>query len=179
MSLVLYRGKESFNIIPKGDKDLRWIKNWRPISVLNVDYKIFPKALANSMKPVLTSLIIQDQTGYVQNRIIGENIRIVSDLMHCARVGLIKGIIMPIDFEKAFDSLNWDFLIYTLKSMGFGEIFQTYIKLLYTNISSTVINNGHCTKFFSIERGIRQGCLASANLFILCAELLAVCIRKN
>ena len=86
---------------------------------------------------------------------------------------------MLIDFEKAFDSLSWEFLAYTLKSMGFGEVFQKYIRMLYANISSTVINNGHCTTFFGLERGIRQGCPASANLFILCAELLAVSIRRS
>ena len=166
------------NIIPKGNKDVRKIKNWRPISVLNVDYKVIAKTLANRLKPVLTNLIHQDQTGYVQNRVIGENIRIVSDLMHCARTGLINGTMMLIDFEKAFDSLSWDFLLYTLKSMGFGETFIHYIKLLYTNISSAVLNNGHCTNTFNPERGIRQGCPASANLFIMCAELLAVSIRN-
>ena len=58
-------------------------------------------------------------------------------------------------------------------------MFISYVKLLYTNITSSVINNGHCTETFKPERGIRQGCPASSNLFILCAELLSCNIRRN
>ena len=80
--LTIEQRRGVINIIPKGDKDHRLIKNWRPITVLNVDYKIIAKTIANRLKPVLPDLINQDQTGYVQNRLIGENIRIVSDLLH-------------------------------------------------------------------------------------------------
>ena len=70
------------NIIPKPGKDARYIKNWWPITVLNVDYKVYAKSIANRLKPLLRYIICQDQTGYVQNRVIGENIRIIDDLMH-------------------------------------------------------------------------------------------------
>ena len=86
---------------------------------------------------------------------------------------------MLVDFEKAFDSLNWNFLYYSLESYGFGPRFINLVKTLYTNISSAVINNGYTTEYISLKMGIRQGCPASAFLFIICSELLACQIRNN
>jgi len=177
--LSIEQRRAIITLLPKGDKDIRYIKNWRPISILNCDYKIFAKVVANRLKPVLPYLINEDQTGYVRDRVIGENVRIVNDLMYCAKIGLIDGVMMLIDFEKAFDSLSWTFLQYVLHSYGFGDAFKNFVKILYTNISSSVINNGNSTKSFLLQRGIRQGCPASAFLFILCAELLSCQIRNN
>jgi len=177
--LTIEQRRGVINLLPKADKDLRYIKNWRPISILNVDYKIIAKILANRMSPILPQLINEDQTGYVMNRLMGENVRVIHDLMHCADLGIIEGVLMLVDFQKAFDSLSWDFLQYTLEVCGFGLYFRNMVKLLYTNITGSVINNGYCTKFFQLQRGIRQGCPVSAYLFILCVELLACKIRAN
>lgn len=83
------------------------------------------------------------------------------------------------DFQKAFDSISWSFIQKTLASFNFGEGFQKWIKLLYCNTSSCVINNGHSTAFFTLERGVRQGCPVSPLLFILVAEILAHKIRSD
>jgi exonuclease III len=167
------------SLIPKQDKDLRFIKNWRPISLLNVDYKVLAKLIAMRLKPLLPALINEDQRGYVTDRVIGENIRLIDDLMHCANAGLIEGILMLVDFEKAFDSLNWKFLNYTLNCFNFGPYFIGLVETLYDSISSSVINNGRTSKHIYLQRGIRQGCPASAYLFILCSELLSSFIRQD
>ena len=93
-------------LIPKKDKNLQYLNNWRPISLLNVDYKIATKALALRLKKVLPAIINNTQTGYLEGRFIGENIRLISDVLHYTADQNLEGIALFIDFEKAFDSLN-------------------------------------------------------------------------
>jgi hypothetical protein len=161
------------NLIPKQDKDLKYLGNWRPISILNTDYKIIAKVLANRIKSILPYLISEDQNGFVMGRLIGQNIRIVKDIMDYCECNSIEGLLVMLDFEKAFDSLNWKFLDYTLKEFNFGENYRRWVRILYNDISSSVSNNGHISAKFNLQRGIRQGCPLSAFVFILCAELLA------
>ena len=142
------------NLIPKPDKDLRYIKNWRPISILNVDYKLITKALANRVKLVLPSLINYDQCGYVLDRLMGENVRIVNDLILYCRDFAVEGLLVFLDFEKAFDSLSWQFVDHTLTEFGFGEKFRTWIQCLYNKITSSILNNGNLSQSFELKRGI-------------------------
>ena len=83
------------------------------------------------------------------------------------------------DFEKAFDSINHDYLFKSLKHFNFSEDFIKWIKLFYSNARSCVTNNGFLSRFFPIQRGVRQGCPLSPYLFILCIELLTNQIRYN
>lgn len=87
--------------------------------------------------------------------------------------------ISAVDFETAFDSLNWNFLLKSLEFFGFGESFLGWIKTFYKNISSCVINDGFSTPSFILKRGVRQGDPLSPSLFITVLELLAVSIRNN
>ena len=167
------------NLIPKADKDLRFLKNWRPVSLLNTDYKILTKALANRIQKVLPKLIQADQVGYMKNRYIGENIRIIEDIMNYTDLERLPGFIILVDFEKAFDSVEWLFLFRTLKSFNFGPSFLKWIEILYNKIESCVSNNGYFSKYFELSRGIRQGCPISALLFILVAEVMAIKIRND
>ena len=167
------------NLIPKKEKDLRHLKNWRPVTLLNTDYKILAKALANRLHKIIGNLISTDQVGYIQKRYIGENIRLMFDLMSYTNENELDAILAQIDFEKAFDSIEWSFRYKTLKSFNFGEYFISWIKLLYSDIKSCVGNNGYFSKFFEISRSIRQGCPISALLFILVAEIIAIKIRSN
>ena len=91
----------------------------------------------------------------------------------------IAGILPFIDFEKAFDSLVWNFLSKSLEIFGFGPSLIRWVKTFYSNISSCNINNGICTKYYSINRGVRQGDPLSPYLFIVAVELLAIAIRKS
>ena len=167
------------SLIPKKDKDRLFLKNWRPISLLNTDYKLLAKCLAMRLKKILPNIINHDQTGYLKGRFIGENIRNIEDILFYTEKFQLPGIMVTIDFEKAFDSLNWSFLDACLEHFNFGKIFRKYINVLYSNIESATSNNGHISKFFTLERGVRQGCPLSPYLFIIAIEVLAQNIRKN
>ena len=166
-------------LIPKKDAELYFIKNWRPITLLNTDYKIAAKSIANRIKLVLPNLINHDQTGFLKGRFIGENIRLIDSITQYATEKNIPGPLLFIDFEKAFDSLEWPFIHDTLRSYGFGASLIKWVKTLYSHTESCILNNGWASNFFEIQRGVRQGCPLSPYLFILSAEVLATAIRKN
>ena len=167
------------NLIPKPNKDLRHLKNWRPLSLLNTDYKILAKTFATRLQKVIGKLVKPDQTGCISGRYIGENIRTMLDLIEYTTSHDISGLMVLIDFEKAFDSMSWDYLFKTLQKFNFGESFVKWIKLLYSEPTMCVTNNGYASPFFAMGRGIRQGCPISALLFLLVAETMANCIRSD
>ncbi len=162
---------------PFQNKTCHLLKIWRPISLLNTDYKILAKLIANRLKTVLPLLINNDQTGYLKNRLIGENIRLLQDISFFTEQTHTTILFLSIDFEKAFNFLKWNFLLKILKLVNFGEKIIGYIKMMYNNIKSTVINNGSSGGYFKLERGVRQGCPLSAYLFIVTIEILANIIR--
>ena len=85
------------------------MKNWRPISLINIDTKIASKALGAGMENVLTSIVHFNQTAYVKDRYIGESIRLITDLLAYTEENSIGGILFSADFEKAFDSIEHSF----------------------------------------------------------------------
>ena len=113
--------KKKKKLIPKKDAELYYIKIWRPITLLNMDYKIAAKALANRIKSVLPSIINNDQTGFMKNRFIGENIRLIECIIQHAAKENIPGLLLFIDFEKAFDSLEWSLLSTPYASSGLAH----------------------------------------------------------
>jgi len=165
--------------IPKGDKQRDLIKNWRPISLLNVVYKIGSACIANRIKTVLPKLINDNQTGFVPNRYIGDNIRLIYDLIKYLDDTDLPGLLVNVDFEKAFDSLDWSFMFKAMQAFGFGQDICRWISTFYQNINSAVIVNGQVSRWFPISRGCRQGDPISPYLFVLCVEILAVMIRQN
>ncbi len=93
----------------------------RPISLLNTDYKLLAKIFATRLQTVLPDVINEDQSGYLKDHFIGENIRLLEDITFFTMKHKLPGIILCIDFEKAFDSLNWNLLFKYLEKLNFGN----------------------------------------------------------
>lgn len=161
------------------NKNRLLLKNWRPISLLNTDYKVLSKAIANRLVQVLPSIIHSNQSGYVKGRRIQDNIRTIHDIMELTKQKNIQGIMACIDFEKAFDSAEWDYLIKTLETFNFGSSFITWIKTFYTGVEACVMNSGKTSRYFKLERGVRQGDPISAYLFILALEPFARAVDSS
>ena len=166
-------------LLEKRDKDKRYICNWRPISLLNVDTKIFSKTAASRLIPVLPTIINADQTAYVKGRFIGESIRLVSDILDYCKSENIEAFILTADLEKAFDSIDHTFLLCCLEKIGFGKYFLDLIKLLLNGNESCVMNSGTTTSYFPLKRGARQGDPIAAYLFIIVLEVFFILVRSN
>ena len=161
-------------LIEKKDKDKRYIKNWRPISLLNVDTKLISKTFASRLKDVLPSLILHQQTAYVKNCNINESGRLISDILENCNNQKLNGYMVTMDIEKYFDSLDHNFLLTVLEKVGLGNNFISWIKILLSNQESCVINGESTTNYFKLERGARQGDPISAYLFIIALEGLKI-----
>ena len=112
-------------------------------------------------------IIHTDQKGCVKNRYIGENIRLIEDIIHNIENDNADSIILLQDQEKAFDRVEWDWLFSTLRYFGFGEKFIGWLVTLYKNAKSSIMTNGLQSAYFDITRGIRQGDSLSALLYII------------
>ena len=155
------------------------IRNWRPISLLNVDYKILSKVLAERLKNVLPYIIHSDQRGGIKGRYIGENIRLIEDLIYEIDNLEEEAVIFLQDQEKAFDRVEWSWLFSSLKHFNFGDTFITWLQTLYKNSMCSIMTNGQQSSYFKVTRGIRQGDSLSALLYIIQLEPLAEKIRQS
>ena len=108
-----------------------------------------------------------------------ETVRLIFDIMDFTGKENIPGLMIFIDFRKAFDTLEWSFLFNCLDSFNFGNEFKRWISTFYKNIQSCVINNGLSSEYFNLTRGVRQGDPLSPYLFLLAVETLAIAIREN
>ena len=154
-------------------------RNWRPISLLNVDYKLTSRVLAGRLLKVIHLVVADDQTCGVPGRYIGENVAFLRDAVHYASFSGQPVAILSLDQEKAFDRVDWGFKRSTLLTMGFGPSFIKWVDLFYAGVSSAVSVNGHLSSFFSLSREVRQGCPLSPLLYVLVSKVLAVNIRAN
>ena len=152
MSISQKRG--IISLIPKKDKEKKYLKNWRPISLLNNDYKIVTKALALRLEKCYPRLLarIKQDTLREDIYIVGEKIRIITDMMSFTKKKNIPGLAVFLDFEKAFDSIEWCYLQKCLEAFNFGPQLRQWITILYNNITSCVLNNGFATKHFNLGR---------------------------
>lgn len=114
------------SVIPKEGKDKMECSNFRPVSVLNQDYRLFTTILARRLETILPDIIHQDQTGFIKQRQTQDNIRRTLHVMQNIIEKRIEAIILGLDAEKAFDSVRWDFLYMVLERFGFHATFVQY-----------------------------------------------------
>jgi exonuclease III len=172
--------KESvLTLLPKAGKDLREIKNWRPITLTNCDAKIITKALAVRMSKVLEEIIDPTQTAYIPGRNVMDNLR--SNLFtksYCNKYK-INALLISLDAKKAFDSVDHDYIRRVLKEYGFGEKFIGFFNTLYNDLDVRIMVNGFFSEKIDIGRGVKQGDALSCSLFILCIDPLIRNINNN
>ena len=155
------------------------IRNWRPISLLNVDYKIVTKVLAERLKIVLPKIIHPDQKGFVKGRNINQANRLLQDIISFSDQKEQNAAIIFLDYEKAFDRVEWSWTLKCLKQFNFGGNFISWIDMVFKNAKTSILTNGFRSSYFKISRSMRQGCPVSPLLFILQAEPLACAVRNN
>ena len=164
-------------LFKKGDPED--LANWRPVSLNCTDYKIISKAIANRLKTVLGTVIHPDQTCGIPGRNIFENLYLVRDIIRYTNQLGIKGYIISVDQEKAFDRVDRQFLYKVLHKMDFGPNFIRWVKILYTDSEACVLVNGYLTRTFPTTRGARQGCALSMQLYDVFEEPVAEEIRSD
>ena len=171
--------KGIISLIPKKGRDTRKVENMHPITLLNMDYKLIEKVLANRLKPVLIDIINANQRGFLTDRHIACNIRRIFDLIEYAQEENIPGVILSMDFEKCFDRVETAALLKALRYFGAEESFLKWMQVLYTDPIAAVANNGFLSSWFRVTRSIKQGGPNSAYYFLVIAEVLAIELRKK
>ena len=159
--------------------DIKNLKNWRPISLLNTDYKIGSKAITLRLSAVLDSIIDPDQTCSIPGRTISSNITTLRDTLEYIDVTNETGILLSLDQEKAFDRVDRGFLMDLLIRFGFGSSFCRWISTLYSGANMRIILNDRLTAPIPLLRGVRQGDPLSPLLYVMCVEVLACQIRNS
>ena len=155
------------------------LSNWRPISLTNTDYKVLAKCIANRLSNVLDQIISEHQVGFVKGRKISSIIRLIDDTIENLKTSQSEGILLAVDYKRAFDSISKDYMLYAFRSFGFGENFLRWVKVLITKTESSINYLGWISESFSVESGVRQGCPFSPMAFIIGLELLSIKIRQD
>ena len=164
-------------LLPKSG-DLTTLKNWRPISLINTDSKIFSAVIANRMKSSLREIIHPDQCAYLKGRQMSNATLLLKSL--CTNKRMKKTLTLAgLDFSKAFDRVDRSYLLKLIKHVGFPPNIYNMIEQLYKDTRSNVLVNSFITRRIQQERGVKQGCPVSALLFILAIEPLLELLRSS
>ncbi|GAU12613.1 hypothetical protein TSUD_132230 [Trifolium subterraneum] len=160
-------------LIPKIDSPQR-LNDFRPISLVGCLYKILAKVLANRLRLVIGSVISESQTAFVKERQILDGILIANEVVDEARKSKKELMLFKVDFEKAYDSVDWGYLDDVMGRMSFPTLWRKWIKECICTASASILVNGSPTEEFPLERGLRQGDPLSPFLFLLATEGLHV-----
>ena len=176
LSLSAHRGV--ITLIPK-KKDPMWLKNWRPLTMLNTDYKILAKALANRLKIVLPRIISHDQTGFMKGRQITSTIRKTIEIIDYTRKHQVVGYLLNMDFETCFDKIEYGTIRGALRYFDIDDTYIEMVNLLLNDFESCTTNSGNFYEYFAVSRSCHQGCPLALLLFNVCGECLAHQIKQN
>ncbi|KAK2372487.1 hypothetical protein QL285_073613 [Trifolium repens] len=164
-------------LIPK-IKSPQHLGDFRPISLLGCWYKILSKVLANRLASVIGSLIPKNQSAFLKGIQLVEGVVVVNEVIDYARKRGKSCLILKVDFEKAYDSVEWEFLDYMLERFGFCQKWRNWMKACVCVGSLSVLVNGSPTEEVKIKRGLKQGDSLAPLLFLLVAEGLGGLMRK-
>lgn len=164
-------------LVPKV-KEANSIRQYRPICLLNVDFKCFTKVLTNSLVPITQRVIRENQTGFIKGRNILEGVVILHEVIHELQTTKQKGLILKIDFEKAYDRVRWTFLEQVMIGKGFPSTWVNWVMNTVRGGQVCINVNGERSAYFKTFRGLRQGDPLAPLLFNLVADVLGILLSK-
>ena len=171
--------KGVMSLIPKKLKDPRKICNLRPITLLNNDFKILAKAIANRLKAVLPEFVLSEQTGFMQGRHLHDNVRRTMDIIAHVNKSNDRAVIISVDYEKCFDRIEHASIFAALKFFNIPDEFIKWTQLFFNDLKICTQNAGEISHFVSKTRGINQGCPISPLCFNVVGAVLALLIKTN
>lgn len=157
-------------LLLKPGKDPLECSSYRPIALLNMDLKILTKVLATRRAGIISSLVDIDQMGFMPGKSTDTNLRRLFTHLQLPNLDSPTRIIVSIDIEIAFDSIDWQYMHTVLEKMGFGPVFRKWISLLCSNPKVMIRLGLNTSPFFLVGRGTRQGCPLSPFLFSFMME---------
>jgi hypothetical protein len=154
------------------------VSDYRPISLLNISLKLLTKILADRLQLVILRIVHSNQYGFIRTRTIQDCLAWSFEYIHQCHHSRREAIILKLDFEKAFDTIEHSTILQMLEQFGFPERWVNWIRAILSSGSSAVLLNGVLGKYFKCMRGVRQGDPLSPLLFVIAAELLQVLVNK-
>jgi hypothetical protein len=154
------------------------ISEFRPISLLGSLYKIVAKVLATRLGTVMDKLISRNQSAFIKGRLLVDGVLTINEVVDLAKRAREKCMIFKVDFAKAYDSVNWNFLVYMLKRFGFAEKWIAWMKACVCAGNLSVLVNGSPTTEVNISRGLKQGDPLAPFLFLLVVEGLGLLMSR-
>ncbi|GJX02266.1 RNA-directed DNA polymerase, eukaryota, partial [Tanacetum coccineum] len=164
-------------LIPK-IPDANLVKDFRPISLIGSIYKIIAKILTNRLVDVLGGIINEVQSAFIKDRQILDGPFILNEVMSWCKKKKKQTLLFKVDFEKAYDSVRWDFLDDVLGKFGFGDKWRKWIQCCLHSSKGSIIINGSPTDEFQFGRGLKQGDPLSPFLFLLIMESLHISFQR-
>lgn len=168
-------------LIPKSDDPVKLlsVKGFRPISLTNVDYKIFMKVLASRLQAVITRIVGPHQTCGIKGRSIQTNIHVARSILECVDALGGQVAVLQLDLEKAFDRVNHKILFEILEHVNVGSIILEGVKMSYSDCSASLIINKKISNSFQIRSSVKQGCPLAPLLFALYLEPFCLKVLYN
>ncbi|KAJ0589790.1 putative RNA-directed DNA polymerase [Helianthus annuus] len=176
-SISMGCGSSFIALIPKVIDPIG-LKDFRPISLVGIINKVISKILANRLKPVLNKVISSSQSAFISDRLILDGPLIVNEVLNWAKRSKKNIFFLKIDFEKAYDNINWNFVLDMLSQMGFSAKWRSWVKGVLSSARASVLVNGAPTFEFECFKGMRQGDPLSPFLFVIVMEALSSMIRR-
>ncbi|XP_028125789.1 uncharacterized protein LOC114322644 [Camellia sinensis] len=175
----LVRGINSsfITLVPKKENPMG-LADYRPISLVGSLYKILTKVLSSRLKAVIPQIISENQSAFIGGRNILDGMLVANEVVDSWKKSRKKGLILKLDFEKAYDTMNWEFLFSMMKNFGFGGIWVEWIRVCITSVRLSVLVNGAPTEEFSPQRGLRQGDSPSPFSFNIATEGLSILLSR-